>query len=277
MLKIAARKGATMRLVRGVLVAVLLLIPRTSLGQHGVFGAPPQARILVDVNVFNAATSVSKNRDFTSLFLKFKEVASTSATYPKPSQVNEFPLVDLGASFMLKRWVGIGVSYGRTRYEDVARLSATIPHPVFLRASATGTGVTPQLNRAEAATNIFLALAPYRTNRFQVRIFGGPSFFTYSADMVTDISYTQQYDPLAPQSIVTIDGITSANASARGIGFHAGGDFTYYFSKSFGVSAGVRFSDGTVTLDEEPMSKVGQDIRVGGGVAFVGLRFRFGG
>jgi hypothetical protein len=265
-----------MRLVRGVIVAVLILIPRTSLGQQKG-GGPPEARILVDVNVFNAARSLSNDREFSSQSLKFNEVASTTAEYPKPSPVNQVPWVDLGGSVMLKQWLGIGVSYSRTTYQDVARLSATIPHPVFLKASATGTGVTPNaLDRADASTNVFLALAPYRTNRFQVRLFGGPSFFRYSADMVTDVSYSQQYDPLAPQSTVTIDGFTGTHESAHGIGFHVGGDFTYYFSKLFGVSAGFRISDGTVTLSEEPMSRVGQDIRVGGGVGFVGLRFRLG-
>jgi hypothetical protein len=233
--------------------------------------------MLVDINLFDTANSLAHGRDFTSLFLKFAEVGSTRATYPKPSRANQFPLPDLGASFMLTRSIGVGVSYSRTTYEDVARLTATIPHPVFLNASSTGTGETADaLNREEAEKRIFGALVPLQTNRFQLRIFGGPSFFSYSADMVRDVSYAQTFDELTPQSSITINGFTSEKVRGDAIGFHVGGDFTYFFRKRFGVSWGVRFSRGTITVAEEPMSKLSQEIRVGSALGFLGVRFRLG-
>jgi hypothetical protein len=54
-------------------------------------------------------------------------------------------------------------------------------------------------------------------------------------------------------------------------------DFAFFFNKLLGISGGFRYSEGTVTLKEEPLSKIRQDIRVGSTMFLVGLRLRFGG
>jgi hypothetical protein len=251
------------------------MIPRTSLGQTA---APPsdEARFSVDVNLFGTAASLSKDREFQSRFIRFGEIGNAFATYPKPSRPTPFPLVDVGASFMLWRWIGVGVTFSRTVHEDAAGLKATIPHPTFYTAPATNTGATGEsLSRREAATNIFVAVVPVRTTRAEWRLVGGPTVFSFKADMVNEVLYVQTYDPASPQQTITIDGFTTSEVTGTDLGFHIGSDVTFFLTKVFGVGGGVRYSYGTVTVDQEPLSTLSQDIRVGGTALFLGLRFRF--
>ena len=260
-----------MRVAPGILVAVLLMIPRTSLAQT----PSDDARIFVDVN-FGTAASLAKDREFQSRFVVFSEAGSSFATYPEPSPAN-LAFVEVGGSYRLTRWIGVGISYSRTAYEDVAGLKATIPHPTFFSAPTTNTGATGEpLTRTEGATNVFAVVVPVRTSRFEWRVLGGPSFFSLKADMVKEILYVQTHDPASPQQTITVTGFTTAQAKASKLGYHIGSDATFFLTKLIGVGGGVRFSYGTVTLDEEPLSKVSQDIRVGGTQVFLGLRLRLG-
>jgi hypothetical protein len=94
--------------------------------------------------------------------------------------------------------------------------------------------------------------------------------------MVNQVLYAQAYDAAAPQQTITITGFTTAEATASELGFHAGSDAMYFLTNLVGIGGGVRFSYGTVELEQEPLSKVGQKIRVGSTLGFVGLRFRLG-
>jgi hypothetical protein len=266
-----------MRFALGILVALLVMTPRTSVGQTA---NPPSgvARISVDVNLLGMAASLANDRRFQSRFLKFGEIGSSFATYPEPSLGTPFPLLDVGGSFMLTRWLGVGATYSRTIYEDDAGLSATIPHPTFYGAAATNIGATgEQLTRREAATNIFLAIVPVRTTRAEWRLVGGPTIISLKADMVNEVLYEQTYVPTSPQQTITINGFTTSEVTANDLGVHVGSDFTFFFTKFVGVGGGVRFSYGTVTLEQEPLSKVSQEIRVGNTLVFLGVRFRIGG
>lgn len=259
-----------MRLALGILVALVVGIPRTSPAQTAPLW--DDARIVVDVNPFGSADSLAKDREFQSRFLRFGEVGSSFATYPRPSRATTF--VDVGGSYRMTRWTSVGVAYSRTAHEDGAVLRTTIPHPTFFAAPATSSGGTgEELTRRESATHLYFAF-PLQIKRAEFRVLAGPTFFSLKADMVQEVLYLQTHDPSSPQQTITVSGFRTAEAKGTDIGFHAGGDATFFLTKMVGVGGGVRFSQGTVTLDPEPLSQVRQDIRVGGTTVFVGLRLR---
>ena len=273
--------GPTVLFALRVLITALLLSPGTSQAQVVARvvrpPTPEQSRIFIDVNVSGQSNSTSGSREFTSRFVRFAEVGSVVANYPAPES-GLSPLVDVAGTFMLKRFLGVGAGYNRVTYEDDVGLSATIPHPTYFAAPGSNSSDTGRaLERAEGTANVFMTLLLVRTNQLHVRVLGGPSFFSYSADMVQDVSYQQAAAPSLPQNSITIDGFTSASAQGSAVGFHAGADVAYFFSKLFGLAGGVRFSDGVVTLDKEPLSGISQQVRVGGTVVFVGARVRLGG
>jgi hypothetical protein len=267
-----------MRIRLAILVAVLLSVPRISQAQApATTGAPPQlSRVYVDVNLLGYGDPLGQAKTFVNYALKFGEVATFTATYPKPSRPGVFP-VYVGGGFMLKRWAGVGVSYSRMSRESVADLSATVPDPTFFGALATDTGTTgTTLSRHESALHISLALVPVRSSRLEFRMMGGPSFFTLKGDMVGAVEYEQTSNSLIAQNVITINGVSSREASGSAFGFHVGADFTYFVHRFVGIAGGVRYGRATVVMDAEPLSNIRQEFLVGGTTVFLGLRFRLG-
>lgn len=265
-----------MRLSLGVLIVVSLAVPRPMAAQT-TSGLPASRVVFVDANLVGAATPLGGSRSFGSYFLKFGEVGTFRATYPGPSRPRLFPLLDLGGGIMVSRRVGIGLGYSREVSEGVVTLEASVPHPAFFNAPANDTGATDRpLSRRESALHLSVVVVPLRTSRNEFRILGGPSYFTYEADMVRDVLYAQTSDPLTPLNSISIDGFASARATARDVGFHAGAEYTRFIHRVIGIAAGVKYSFATVTLDREPLTGIVQDIRVGHTSVFLGVRYRPG-
>jgi hypothetical protein len=264
-----------MRVVQGIAIAVLLMAPSAGFAQT-VERVSDERRLFVDVNLIGPSATLSERREFTSRFITSGEIATSLATYAKPSGQTRPVLIDFGGGVLLTRVFGIGAAYSRTAYDDRVSLQATVPHPLFLDAPATTLGVTDRsLVRTEAATHLFIALLPVRTDRSQLRLSGGPSFFSYSADMVKEVLYNQTFSEEAPQSTVNIAGFTSEQTTGRAIGFHVGLDYAHFLTETFGLTGGMRYSYGTVGVSREPLSTLPQEFRVGGRLFFLGVRFRF--
>jgi hypothetical protein len=266
-----------MRTLAGWLVALVLIAPRPAWGQVPAADRdPPRGRFFIDANLFGVASSQDDARTFESKFIIYSEAGSFRAHYPIPSTSAQ-ALLDVGGGYNLTTRFAIGASYTRMVFEDTIGLEATIPHPTVINASATGTGTTAgTLQRTEASANIFVALIPVRTDQLELRVFGGPSWFFYSADLVNDVQYTQVFDPLTPQNAITITGSTSELVTGTGFGGHGGTDVTYFVTRWFGVSGGLRYSVARVTIEREPLSQLSQKVRVGATLIFAGVRVRFG-
>jgi hypothetical protein len=266
-----------MRIGLPILVTVLLTLPRISAAQALKTPGPPQLpRVYVDVNLLGYTDPLGDSKTFETYALKFGEVATFTATYPEPSRSGLFPAY-VGGGFMLSSWVGIGVSYSRISRESAVDLSATVPDPNFFNALATATGTTgTTLSRKESAIHVSLAVVPVRSSRVELRLMGGPSFFTLNGDMVKVVEYDQTFNSLAPQNAITINGVSSREASGSAIGYHVGADFTYFVHRFVGIAGGVRYAQATVAVDTEPLSNIRQEFLVGSTTAFLGLRFRLG-
>jgi len=264
-----------------------MLIPGVSQAQT----AGGNSKVFFDLNLFGMSQSAAKDTTFEFKFEAFEEEAKISATYPKPKTTNNFiggDFLDLGGGFMFHRNMGAGVSYTRTAYEDPATVTAVIPHPVFFNALGTGSALTSNipetvcqcmdpLRREEQAVNLFFVYAPVRTKNVELKFFGGPTFFSYEGDMVFDMTYTQDFSFSTTFNQITITEYELADEVVKGsgVGFNVGGEFNWFFTRVFGIGGGLKYNQGDVTVDEEPMSEQEQKIRVGGLLTYFGVRFRF--
>jgi hypothetical protein len=263
-----------MRFLVLVLTALIVLIPCSSQAQGAPSGTDAP-RFSVDVNVFGRTESLASNRVFSSRSLVFSEIATTTASYPEPRRLSR-AVLDFGGSMRLGQWFSTGIQFSRVVFEDGVKLSATIPHPVFLLAPATGSAESSDLlKRRETALHVYLALLSSAGRRYEWRMYGGLSLFAYSADMVRTVNYSQTFDPVRPQSTITVTGQVSETKNAYDLGMNGGADFTYFLNRTLGLSLGWRYSQGTVTIDES-LSGLTQRVRVGGTQMITGVRFRLG-
>ena len=243
---------------------ILLSVTSSAIGQTRQKG-------WFDVNL-GAARSRAGSVSFAFSDTVFDERLSLNSTYPDPSTGAAF---DFGGGLMLSRTVGLGLSISGTGHRDPGTVGVLVPHPFFFNASASATGITQKLTRAEGAVHVQVVAVPHSKNALQVRLFGGPSYFRYRADMVQDIAFAQAASASSRSNVVTITGSNIVEAEGTGWGFHVGGDVNYFFTRVVGVGGFARFSAGDVTIDPEPLSEVEQKVRVGGLQTGGGLRLRF--
>ena len=173
--------------------------------------------IWFDMNL-GGAQSAQGAQAFTFATTLNRQPAAFASAYGSPSGGTYF---DLGGGYMFTPTFGLGLSITRTGDKNAARLIATVPHPTIFDATSTTTGVTStELERAEGAFNIQLAVVPRMAkvlgNRTRVRLFGGPTYFRLSRQMVDDVRYTQQFGVFTSLNLVSIQGADASLVEGTG-------------------------------------------------------------
>ncbi len=176
---------------------------------------------------------------------------------------------DVAAGGVVWRRLGVGVGVSRFSVVTPASLSATVPHPFFFNQPRSVNGEATELKREEMAIHVQVRGVLPVGDRLQVMVFGGPSFFQVTQGVITDFSYTDSY----PYDTATFSAATTTDASVSKLGFHVGGDVAFFFTKQVGIGATVQFAGASVLLPTGDGAT--QSVKVGGGRAGGGLRFRF--
>ena len=94
-------------------------------------------------------------------------------------------------------------------------------------------------------------------------------FFQVKQSVVTDLTIAESY----PYHAATFQSGVTIQSKASKIGFNAGGDVAFFFTRQVGVGVTAQFAGANV-----PIAGVGgaeHDVKVGGGSAGAGLRLRF--
>jgi hypothetical protein len=182
-------------------------------------------------------------------------------------------LVDGGPAFDIAGgafWRDLGIGVGVTRFSrsTPTSVSALVPHPFFFNQNRPVSGSVAGLQRKELAIHV-RASRMIPVWRMQLMAFGGPSFFRVTQGIVTDIDYTEEY----PYDAAVFARGATTDAKASKVGFNAGADVAYFFTRQLGVGGVFQFSRATVELAAEGAGS--RDVRVGGLQAGGGLRVRF--
>ena len=204
----------------------------------------------------------------------FSDGAVTSANaedgrFDSKYAVKSGPAFDLAGGGFLWRRLGVGVGVSRFSVSTPASLSGTVPHPFFFNRPRSISGDAAGLKREELALHVQASGVLPIGDRLQVMVFGGPSFFRVKQGVVTDFTYTDSY----PYDQAQFRAAITTGASASKVGFNAGGDFAFFFTRQVGVGAAVQFAATTVELPGA--GGASQKVKAGGGKAGAGLRLRF--
>src|SRR5262245_9747398 len=183
-------------------------------------------------------------------------------------QVKGGPTFDVGAGVRLGRSLGIGVGVTRLSGSTASTVSGTVPHPFYFNRPRPVTGAAVGLERSELAVHVQgQVLAPLGSHLL-VTLFGGPSFFRLDQELVTSFTWSDTY----PFDDAAFNSATTSSASGSSVGFNAGADVAYFFTRSVGIGAVLQFSRATIALD---LSESSPEVKVGGTKAGGGLRLRF--
>ena len=193
------------------------------------------------------------------------EEGSLDTRYP----AGDDALFDVGGSVQVWRNLAVGASVSWLTRETDADVAGQLPHPFWFDRPRSVSGTATGLARTETAVHVHAQWVIPVGRSVAVTLFGGPTWFNATQDLVADITFEQAY----PFDAASFGSANAGERSASTIGAHAGADVAYYFSERIGVGGMVRFSRGSVELDSPDGDTLKND--VGGVHTSGGLRIRF--
>ncbi len=235
--------------------------------------APRRERGWIDVNLGAAGAAQRRISTEVNVDDGSGEFARFRVGYESPTGA----AFDVGGGVMFTDTVGLGVLFAGTAHKSPADLDIHIPHPTsFNRFADDDEPTDGDLEHVEGAAHISLMFkVPSANENLRVRLFGGPSYFQFKADAISNIRYRQTFNLLGFNE-VEIESYETDDVEESGWGYHVGGDVTWFFSRVFGVGGFARLTYGEVTVDDADIPADGPvDVTVGGFQAGLGLRFRF--
>lgn len=222
--------------------------------------APPR------IIVFAGAAYQSGKASFTDIttFPYFVETARIEGDY----DVRDGTAIDAGGAFRVWRGLAAGVSVTTLKRRTAADVSGVYPHPFFFSRNRQNAWPQDGLQLQETGVHVSAMYVVPAGSHFALTLFGGPTYFSFKQSVVTDVNVKETY----PYDSIDAT-LTQGQIKGSTIGFHAGGDLTWYFTRNIGVGALVRFTratEKTKIVDGEPF-----DLTLGGVQGGGGLRLRF--
>ena len=178
-------------------------------------------------------------------------------------------LVDASVRVRIVHQLAVGVGVSLHRRDGGASISARLPHPFLFDQPRRSALNESGLGRRELASHVpILWMIP--AGRSVVALFGGPTFFNVTQDLIAGVRFDQEY----PYGTATAIEAWRGPRSGTEAGFHVGAEFAFYFSSRVGLGGMVRYSQGSVDLSAPGGSRA-VAIEAGGVQTSGGLRLRF--
>ena len=241
-------------------VVLLAATVRPALAQSDV----PRGFVSVNGGLQTASSDFSDSVRFGHALFG-PEDGSFDASYPAGDDTG----FDVGGGVRVWRNLAVGANISVFSRESDAGITGQLPHPFRFDRPRAINGTAAGLARTETAVHVQALWVIPVGRSVAITLFGGPTWFSVTQDLVTGITFDQAY----PYDVATFTGASAREQSASAIGVHVGADAAYYFSEWIGVGGTVRFSRGSVEFDSPDGDTVGND--VGGVHTTAGLRIRF--
>jgi len=178
------------------------------------------------------------------------------------------PVYDVTAGGKVRGRLGISYTLSYRKQTETGEVTANVPHPFYYNQSRLVAGDT-RLNHEDLAFHVAARWPVPVSNAIQLSLFGGPSFFRVTQDMVSNVEVRESF----PFDQAEYAGASVAAEHASRLGFNAGADAAYYFTRSIGVGGLVRFSQARVNMPLPDGNKA--SVKAGGVQVGGGLRLRF--
>jgi hypothetical protein len=177
------------------------------------------------------------------------------------------PAFDISGGVLIWRNLAVGVGVTRFSTSTTTALSASVPHPFFFNRSREVSGEVSG-DRTELAVHVQLRAIVPVSDRIQVTVFGGPSFFQVDQSIVTDFDYSESY----PYDTAAFSRAVTEEQSGSKVGVNVGGDLSFFFTRQICVGVTAQYAGASV---EMTVPSGTADVKAGGGQIGGGLRLRF--
>jgi hypothetical protein len=197
-----------------------------------------------------------------------REVYEETAVFTSAQTVESGPVFDASARMRVWRNLLVGVGYSRFSHSASAAVTASIPNPLVFDLPRTLSTTVDGVDRTEQAIHVLASWMIPLTDKFEIAVSAGPSFFTVEQGYVEDVGFTEGAPPFTDVTFGT-PAVTEAKES--GVGFNAGVELTYLVTSRIGVHVFGRYAGAKVDIP----AVEGGSVDAGGPQFGAGLRFRF--
>ena len=194
------------------------------------------------------------------------ETGIVNSTY----RVKRGPSFDGGVAVTTRNGFGVGLTGSWSPNGTNTTVNATIPHPFFFEAPRTISGAPSGLSHDELAVHVQGVYVMRPTERLDIVVSGGPSFFRVKQTLVSEVTFSEAY----PYDSATFTGVVSKEVANHKAGFNVGADIGVRLRRSVGVGGLVRFSHAAVGF-ALPNGTTMVEVDAGGLQAGAGLRLYF--
>ena len=232
----------------------------------GLCAAPAAAQpALVSIAVNGGQQMESVGITDNVVFTEFAEEGDFDVSYPDA----DGPMFDLNGRVRLVGNFAVGAGVSVVSRRGNADITARLPYPFRFERHRVVEGASAALMRQELTTNVHAAWIVSFASSADLTLFGGPTFVSLKQDLVDSVGYDHAY----PYLVASYAGEVHSLRSESAVGFVAGADVAYYFSRFAGLGGTVQFNRAAITLSSVDGSDVSVD--TGGVQATAGLRLRF--
>jgi hypothetical protein len=161
------------------------------------------------------------------------ETATADVHYPSRAGAG----IDAGGGIRLWKQLGVGFTVSYLSSTGPASVDASIPHPFLFDRPRLINGSADSIARTETGAHAQLLYIVPARGKLRFVLSGGPSWLRLEQEFVTDVHYSETY----PYDTATFTRATAASAKGSAIGFNAGVDVRWMFSRQLAVGGGIRF------------------------------------
>jgi len=208
-----------------------------------------------------------------------EDVATTSSTFTLYDETGKLtttqtidssaPFLDFGGGVRIGGNFGLGFAYSRLSAAGTAAVEAEVPSPLYYDQPRMVAATVDDLDHVENGYHIQALWMLPLTDRVDILLSGGPSWFSLTKGIVTSPQITEVGPPYTTVNMT----VSTATTTGSQIGFNVGADLTVRVANNLGIGAMVRYAAATVTI--EPEDGDPSDVKVGGFQFAGGLRIRF--
>ena len=228
--------------------------------------APWEDRVFAGVSfgIEGGSADISDSRSF--------PIYGEAATLVSNAGFNADSIVDFSVGARVWRNMGVAIGFHAQSTTGSGDIQGSIPHPIFFDRPRTFTDPIDGIDRDEYATHLQLGWMVPLGDNLDVFVYGGPSFFRISQEVVSDIAVAEQGPPFTSVVVQPTIALRKENAT----GFNIGADASYMFYTRdrlrLGVGGFLRYTGATADIALSN-SSISTDL---GGIQFaVGARVRF--
>lgn len=252
--------GITGRLISGIACVVLI-------GEMSATEAqwlPLEGKAFVDINgLYQAHSQDIRQKGTFSLY-------DETGTFEAAQAVDNGGLWDIGFGYQVWRGLGLGLGVAQFSKPGAARVSGSVPHPLFYDSPRTYAQdlTTSHKTRAIYVQAVYRVKVP-RADRVDLALLAGPTQLRVWQDLVRAVTVSEVG---APFSSVNAAPVVTRQARST-VGVLVGADVGYRFHPNAGAGLLLRYVAGRVEITGAAGDRVRLDaagFQVGGGVR---LRF----